>query len=543
MKRLQLIFALWMVLVAATMAQVRPAEVVATYRDGSSVRGYRLGDECFVPIDRLSALGIDAVLRGNFVDAKVGEKTTSLPYRTFSGSQSVPIKRLVETFGGVAQWDASQNRLLMLNTVVSVEAESGQIRLNAALPLSPATLPAKGEAVTLTGFKNPDKPVRGKTYRIEAGNPWPALVLPGKNLAARVSANAANVVAWADQTTVPKPDPMPANPPVTPPVNPVTPDPVEVPKADPPLNPPSTVANTFPDAEFNLSLDIEGPTSSLLTLKLGAEATRQPNLKALDPNYAEIEISGLNGHLPDDFVLPTTLIKQANVDATETGSIIRLWFTEPLGVEFWKSGSDFQIQLLRPGLHGTLAGKTVVIDAGHGDHDSGAQFGGVQEKNLTLAVAKKLALEMSAAGAKVIMTRTDDTFIELTDRAKIANSAKADLFISVHINSSAKVSMSGTITFYSGPNAIKELLARCIQTEIAAVSGLPGIGAWSDKRIYATKGFSVLRNTTMPGVLVELGFINHPRDRARMVTPEFQSVVAKAIVRGVRKFLGDGVKQ
>jgi N-acetylmuramoyl-L-alanine amidase len=266
-------------------------------------------------------------------------------------------------------------------------------------------------------------------------------------------------------------------------------------------------------------------------------------LKALDPNYAEIEISGLRGHLADNFALPTSLIKQVKVDATETGSVIRLWFTEPLGVEFWKSGSDFQIQLLRPGLHGTLAGKTVVIDAGHGDHDSGAQFGGIQEKNLTLAVAKKLALEMSAAGAKVIMTRTEDAFVELTDRARIANSAKADLFLSVHINSSAKVSMSGTITFYSGPNAIKELLARCIQTEIAAVSGLPGIGAWSDKRIYATKGFSVLRNTTMPGVLVELGFINHPRDRARMVMPEFQSAVAKAIVRGVRKFLGDGVKQ
>ncbi len=539
MKRLQLIFALWMVLVAATLAQVRPAEVVATYRDGGSVRGYRLGDECFVPIDRLSALGIDAVLRGNFVDAKVGEKTTSLPYRTFSGSQSVPIKRLVETFGGVAQWDASQNRLLMLNTVVSVEAESGQIRLNAALPLSPATLTAKGEAVTLTGFKNPDKPIRSKTYRIEAGNPWPALVLPGKSLAARVSANAANVVAWADQTTIPKTDPVPLNPPVTIP----TQDPVEVPKTDPAVNPPDTSANAFPESEFNLSLDIEGPTSSLLTLKLGAEPTRQPNLKALDPNYAEIEISGLRGHLPDDFIVPTALLTQVKVDATETGSIIRLWFTEPLGVEFWKSGSDFQIQLLRPGLHGTLAGKTVVIDAGHGDHDSGAQFGGVQEKNLTLAVAKKLALEMSAAGARVIMTRTDDTFIELTERARIANSAKADLFISVHINSSAKVSMSGTITFYSGPNAIKELLARCIQSEIAAVSGLPGIGAWSDKRIYATKGFSVLRNTTMPGVLVELGFINHPRDRARMVTPEFQSVVAKAIVRGVRKFLGDGVKQ
>jgi N-acetylmuramoyl-L-alanine amidase len=162
---------------------------------------------------------------------------------------------------------------------------------------------------------------------------------------------------------------------------------------------------------------------------------------------------------------------------------------------------------------------------------------------LTLAIAKKLAQEMSAAGAKVIMTRTEDVFIELTERARIANAAKADLFISVHINSSAKVSMSGTITFYSGPNAIKELLARCIQTEIAAVSGLPGIGTWSDKRIYATKGFSVLRNTTMPGVLVEMGFINHPRDRARMVMPEFHSAVAKAIVRGVRKFLGDGVKQ
>jgi len=192
--------------------------------------------------------------------------------------------------------------------------------------------------------------------------------------------------------------------------------------------------------------------------------------------------------------------------------------------------------------NGKLAGKIVVVDPGHGGHDSGAKSpdGGYQEKNLTLKIGKYLSDKLASEGATVIMTRKTDVFIELTERAAIANRNNADFFISVHINSSSQNSTtSGTITFYHNQDPIKQLLADCIQREIAKVSKLRSIGTWSDTRIYQS-GFSVLRNSKMPGVLVECGFINRSVDLKRMVTDDFQRAAAAAIVKGIKVYLGDG---
>ena len=156
--------------------------------------------------------------------------------------------------------------------------------------------------------------------------------------------------------------------------------------------------------------------------------------------------------------------------------------------------------------------------------------------------AKLIAERLMAEGATVIMTRSTDVFISLNKRAQIANSSGADFFISSHINSTGgAATQSGTITFHHKGNALGKQLATCIQNEIAKVNKLPNKGVWSDGKIYQN-GFAVLRQTTMPGVLLELGFINHPKDRARMVTEEFQQSVAAAVVRGMKVFLGDAKK-
>jgi N-acetylmuramoyl-L-alanine amidase len=138
------------------------------------------------------------------------------------------------------------------------------------------------------------------------------------------------------------------------------------------------------------------------------------------------------------------------------------------------------------------------------------------------------------------MTRTTDVFIPLTTRAAIANSNHADLFISCHINSTGGDGMqSGGITFHHFGKGISRVLAECIQAQIAKVNKLPNLGVWSDGKIYRT-GFSVLRNTQMPSVLMELGFINNPHDVKRLTESEFQTSVASAVVKGVKDYLGDG---
>jgi N-acetylmuramoyl-L-alanine amidase len=215
-----------------------------------------------------------------------------------------------------------------------------------------------------------------------------------------------------------------------------------------------------------------------------------------------------------------------------------------MGVEFVADVNGVQLRLLKPNVgDGKLIGKTIVVDAGHGGTDSGSSSAGIYEKNLTLPVARMLAEELAREGAVVIMTRKDDTYPTLVERAALANRNNADCFVSVHINkigATRSTSKSGTITFYHGGQKSSEVLAECIQHEVAAVSKLPSIGVWSDTKIYDS-GFSVLRNTTrMPGVLVELGFINNATDRKRMATADFQQSAALAIVKGIKKFLGIG---
>jgi N-acetylmuramoyl-L-alanine amidase len=85
-------------------------------------------------------------------------------------------------------------------------------------------------------------------------------------------------------------------------------------------------------------------------------------------------------------------------------------------------------------------------------------------------------------------------------------------------------------------------MADCIQREIVKVSGLPSMGVWSDQRIYQT-GFAVLRGATMPAVLIECGFLNTKKDRARMQTDEFQNGIATAVVKGLKAYLGDEGKK
>jgi N-acetylmuramoyl-L-alanine amidase len=189
---------------------------------------------------------------------------------------------------------------------------------------------------------------------------------------------------------------------------------------------------------------------------------------------------------------------------------------------------------------GQLAGKVIVVDAGHGGHDSGtkALTDGLEEKAITLPIAKMLAADLAAQGATVIMTRQTDVFIPLQERAAIANRNHADLFLCVHINSNGRnTSTSGSITFYHNADPISSTLADCIERQLPAAGGIPGIGTWSDTKIYGI-GFSVLRNIKMPGVLMELGFMNNANDRPKLVNKDAQQAMAAAIVKGVKVYLG-----
>ncbi len=184
---------------------------------------------------------------------------------------------------------------------------------------------------------------------------------------------------------------------------------------------------------------------------------------------------------------------------------------------------------------GSLSDKVIVIDPGHGGSSTGALGGGYAEKNLTLAISLKLRTLLESCGAKVIMTRDNDTDVDLYARPRIANEIHADLFISVH-NDSFTSNVRGTTTYYHKGDGNARALAQAVQREIVAVSGIPSKGALSDGVLYEN-GLAVLRKSLMPAILVEVAYISNATDRSHLTNPDFQQRIAAAIMRGTRAYV------
>ena len=177
--------------------------------------------------------------------------------------------------------------------------------------------------------------------------------------------------------------------------------------------------------------------------------------------------------------------------------------------------------------------KIICIDPGHGGKDPGAIGGGIRESAVVLNVAKKIASYLEAKACAVMLTRETDIFIELSDRAHMANAAKADLYVSVHCNSVRDNARATGMEVYHYTHASEasKRAARVIYNKLLPVCGLRGRGVKS-------KDLAVLRETSMPAVLVELGFISNPDDRRKLTDFAWQDDAAKAIADGIVEAIG-----
>lgn len=173
---------------------------------------------------------------------------------------------------------------------------------------------------------------------------------------------------------------------------------------------------------------------------------------------------------------------------------------------------------------------TVVVDAGHGGTDPGAPtYSHRHEKEFTLAVALKVnrLLEKEPL-IQPYLTRSDDTYITLQGRVEAANNMKADLFISIHGNRIDKPQVSGTETYYSRIES--KAFAEVVHRHITEAAGFP------DRKVKQAD-FYVIKHTTMPAVLAEIGFLSNKNDEAQMMTDSFQEKLAEAIVAAIKQYL------
>jgi N-acetylmuramoyl-L-alanine amidase len=209
-----------------------------------------------------------------------------------------------------------------------------------------------------------------------------------------------------------------------------------------------------------------------------------------------------------------------------------------LGYSLNVQPGSFTLELRMPrNATGILADKLIVVDAGHGGSATGAKGGGICEKDCTLAIALKLRAELESLGARVVMTRTRDADVSLTDRSRMGNEIGADLFVSIHNDSNERSnSASGTSTYYHNSDPSSRALATCVQHAVMATTGLPSRGVLSDTVMYHS-GFAVLRGSAMPAVLCEVAYINNQTDRRKLIDPQFQQRVAKAVADGLRNYV------
>lgn len=187
---------------------------------------------------------------------------------------------------------------------------------------------------------------------------------------------------------------------------------------------------------------------------------------------------------------------------------------------------EIRIQLVKPAVKN---GYTVVLDAGHGGSDPGAKsVSGKWEKEFTLSVVKKVqAILAGESKINLVMTRVEDTYPTLDDRVNAANSLQADLFLSVHGNS-YKPEINGTETYYYRSDSLD--FAKVLHKQVAAATGFKDNGV----RI---GNYKVIRETTMPAVLLEVGYLSNKSDEPAMYDEAFQNRVAAAIAASIKQYL------
>ena len=175
----------------------------------------------------------------------------------------------------------------------------------------------------------------------------------------------------------------------------------------------------------------------------------------------------------------------------------------------------------------TTGKKKVIIDAGHGGTDVGATSGGIYEKDITLDISKRVEKLLNQKGYQVVMTRPNDTYVSLQDRVTISEKNDPDIFVSIHVNSSVRPEITGVETHYYHQESMA--LAQTVHSSLASAVQSPNRGLFKSK-------FYVINHTTVPAILVEIGFISNSGEREQLVGEKRKQATAKAIADGVENY-------
>lgn len=521
--------ALWMAMTAAlAQSEAIAVKVDFTYRGVFAGESVRVGTQCFVTPSLLEKWGWIPTPHEDEIEFEVDGRMFRLPLTQVDNRSMVDFTRACEFAGARATWNEKQDTYSVRGSIRNIELTDVGIRVDGTLPFQVKSFKIANPNRLVMDFVGTELEERlvenlpegwrvGKyganSIRVVIEHPQMATQIVPKTEVTRsmkVMLRSVNIQTAGQDTTPPL-----LKEPVAAPIKPAV------------LGEPVFKRETERETVFTINSSggvLGAPSAKYIT-------PTQVQINMPNANFATF---GLTKIETSNWVSSYTLTGE-NASAA---MVINL--KSPMAFQMGVTEGVIKFRLFRPQkADGNLEGKVIIVDAGHGGKDSGSRHGNVNEKDIVLPIARLTAKYLNEQGAAVVLTRDEDNFVTLGDRSKVANASNASLFVSIHVNSNSVAnSRSGGMTFYHQQDPVGMLLAECIQAEIAKVSKIPTMGTWSDRRIYQS-GFAVLRNSKMPSVLIELGFINHSSDRARLVQAEFREAIAQAIVRGVKVFLGD----
>ncbi len=174
----------------------------------------------------------------------------------------------------------------------------------------------------------------------------------------------------------------------------------------------------------------------------------------------------------------------------------------------------------------------IALDPGHGGVDDGCVKGGILEKDLNLSIAIGVKERLEEMGYQVILTRDSDCGLSLKERVKLAKKAHADIYVSIHQNSSELSNVNGIELYYSAQNAGDDSrrLAERIQEQAIQDTGANARSIFEWEELY------VIRESAMPSCLIETGFLTNAKERGRLKTSEYQGRIADGIVAGIDQY-------
>ncbi len=201
--------------------------------------------------------------------------------------------------------------------------------------------------------------------------------------------------------------------------------------------------------------------------------------------------------------------------------------SKALKITITKSSQEEIRPIERPSKRGQIKNK-VILDAGHGGSDYGAIREGINEKDITLDVTQRVDAILRSKGYKTALVRDDDTYVSLEDRVAFSENENSEIFVSIHVNSAVSTDPYGVETHYY--HDYSKELAEIIHKHLA--KGLDT----KDRGLFKSK-FYVINHTTVPAILVEMGFISNDSERNELVTDSRRQKTAKAIAEGIIEYL------